>query len=447
MKLNQGLLLASALFALLAASGCAAVGGAPSAQWTNAWAATAAGGWGWESLAGVSLAIMALILGLSYMASTLLGDEPMRAWTKREVGQLAYSAVIIVLAVLMVQSMDAWLKVMSAASSSAEWNTYVNDVICCKPTAGTWQTDCPGTPPFARMSPCHISIAKDYLQVLFETARTQANYQLLNYWWTGFLSNWMVVFKLPALIDLGHANFKPLGWLSINLEMYSVLLDLLFKTMMFLRVQQIFMDYLYAGFFPVMLAMGLILRVFHFSRKLGGMLIALSLALYIVLPMYYVLMDGILFSFMGGWAGTPTTFGNSANQSQMFIPGSTTPVDPSGQPGLLPGQRGANAFSQPVNLVDICGSSSAQEKSDMNSMVDVLTDQLSRAENSDFAGQAKVKSDERFGENGPIANLAMLMVFTLVTPFVGLMLTLSAFKVLSPMIGGDVEISLLSRLI
>jgi hypothetical protein len=39
------------------------------------------------------------------------------------------------------------------------------------------------------------------------------------------------------------------------------------------------------------------------------------------------------------------------------------------------------------------------------------------------------------------------MVFTLVTPFLALMTMLASFKYFSPLIGGDVEISLLSRLI
>ena len=52
-----------------------------------------------------------------------------------------------------------------------------------------------------------------------------------------------------------------------------------------------------------------------------------------------------------------------------------------------------------------------------------------------------------FEEDGPIAHLALLMVFTLFIPFLALMTSLAAFKVLSPLLGGDVEISLLSRLI
>jgi len=52
-----------------------------------------------------------------------------------------------------------------------------------------------------------------------------------------------------------------------------------------------------------------------------------------------------------------------------------------------------------------------------------------------------------FARNGPIGSLATVMVYTLLVPFLALMTTLASVKVVSPMIGGDVEISLLSRII
>ena len=40
-----------------------------------------------------------------------------------------------------------------------------------------------------------------------------------------------------------------------------------------------------------------------------------------------------------------------------------------------------------------------------------------------------------------------MLVFTLVAPFLGLMTALAAFKAFSPLLGGDVEISIISRLL
>ncbi|MCX8198183.1 MAG: hypothetical protein N3F07_03260 [Candidatus Micrarchaeota archaeon] len=434
-------LLIAGVAALALASGCASVSNSPNIQWSTAWTS-----WGWEGLVGIAFATMVLIIWMAYMAASFLGDEQMRAWAKHEVGQLAYSAIIIVAVILLLQTLDGWLKIVSLASPSSQWNSYINNVVCCRPSSGNWLIECPATPPSLRLSPCHISIAKDYLQILFESAREQAQYHILNYWLAAFLSNITIATKNPVMMDIMHAHVRPLAGLSIHSEFHSIMLDLIFKTMMFLRVQQVFMDYLYAAFFPIMLALGMVLRIFHFSRKLGGMLIALGLALYVVLPMFYVLMDAILFGFMGGWVNAPGTFGNRVDQNKTIVPGASGPVS-------FGGASGAEAFSKPTNLGDICGTSTQEEKDSWGDMVLRAVGLVWKALHSDVAGEIMkntggIENDtSRFGKKGPIANLAALMFFTLFTPFVGLMLTLSAFKVFSPLIGGDVEISLLSRLI
>ncbi|MEM4634180.1 MAG: hypothetical protein QW275_03435, partial [Candidatus Anstonellaceae archaeon] len=113
----------------------------------------------------------------------------------------------------------------------------------------------------------------------------------------------------------------------------------------------------------------------------------------------------------------------------------------------LQAERGASLFSNPIHIADICGSSSDEQKASWGTVIDVFTEQFKKIENTNIFGEIRENNTSRFGTEGPIANLAKLMFFTLFTPFVGLMLTLSAFKVFSPLIGGDVEISLLSRLI
>ena len=52
--------------------------------------------------------------------------------------------------------------------------------------------------------------------------------------------------------------------------------------MMVTRFLEFIVDLSYAVLFPTMLVLGLVLRMFFFSRKLGGMLVALALALIFV---------------------------------------------------------------------------------------------------------------------------------------------------------------------
>lgn len=429
MERKTGTIVLFAAFAIaLLLSGCTAPGGSQKSIW--------AADWGWEGLTGIALAVMAMLLGIAYMASTLLGDEQMRAWTKREVGQLAYSAIILVVAVLLVGNMEGWLKLLSSASASPGWQAYVNTVVCCDPA----QTVCVMSDALAKSRPCHIALATDYLQILYESARAQVNYNLFKYWIYAFTSNLAVSLKLIALVDIGDVSVKPLGWLSINSEFYSVLLDLGFKTMMFIRVQQVLLDYLTVAFFPLMMSMGLVLRAFHFSRKLGGMLVALGLSLSVVLPMFYVLSGAILFGFMGDWA--TRSFSNSLDKDTVLLPGVNN-ADLN-----APGSS-EDAFRQPLNAIDICGTAPESQGNEMGSVVDTLQGQVNQLTSNNWLEE--ITTDglliTRFDPDGPIGNMAMLMVLTLISPFIGLMTTLAAFKYFSPLIGGDVEISVLSRLI
>jgi hypothetical protein len=410
--------LAAAIIALVFISGCAAPGYASrDFGWQE--------GWGWQALTGVALAIMGLVLGLAYMASALLGDEQLKAWAKREVGQLGFSVIMLAVAIALIGNMEGWVKGFSAASPSQEWKDYVNKVVCCDPVNSV----CVMSGALAGNRPCHIALATDYLQILYESARLQEYSHLLGYGWNAFLSNITFGAALTAFIDLSNASFRPLAFLSMNSDYYSVLFDLTFKTMMFLRIQQVVFDYMWISFFPFMMSAGIVLRTFHFSRKLGGMMIALALAVYFVLPMFYVVFDGVLFGFLGGWI-------NGARFGTTYQ-GNT--VAPSGQ-----------LDNRQIALMDICGSASQEQKDGQQNLLDDLQQKIADASTSNYVKAEKGANygdDGRFGQQGPIANLAMLMVFTLIGPFIGLMTTLAAFKYFSPLIGGDFEISILSRLI
>lgn len=51
------------------------------------------------------------------------------------------------------------------------------------------------------------------------------------------------------------------------------------------------------------------------------------------------------------------------------------------------------------------------------------------------------------GRNGPVDNLAKILVYSLIAPFLAIMVALSSVKALSPLLGGDAEIAGLTRLI
>jgi len=392
---------------------------------------------GWNLLIGVALLVMTLILSLSYMVAVFMGDDKLRAWTTRELGQIFFSALIVVAVFALVGSLDGWMRVLSMAGT-AEWQNYVS-VLCPGPnTPIVFQG---ASMPRGRA--CHIEVATDYLQLLYETARQDASTYLSNYGWFAFLSRLSIGSSIVIKFLAGF-SFNPFAGLELAAEFFSTLFDLAIKTMFLIRAQQFVLDFLWYPLFPVMISMGLVLRILYFTRRLGGLLIALGLALYIVFPMFYVLSNAILWGFMDHPAtGTWEHFGNTYNESMSLPTANSTPI--------LPQQRinGAkDVFSTAPSNIDLCNASTSDENNAMISAMESVRGNWTQLEGGKWYSQTvNFFTGNAFSTTGPISNLALLMIFTLFIPFLALMTTLATFKVLSPLIGGDVEISLLSRLI
>jgi len=413
---------------------------------------------GWQYLAGISFAIVALLLALGYMASVFLSDDKMRAWVKKELGQLFFSMVILIFAIGLVAVLDQWLKTVSYISDNNDprWTNYVN-AICCTP--GTMNC------PLDRNRACHVELATDFLQTLYETARMNAIVFLDNYWTYGFLSNLSV--SMASVLDdkQGSMNFSPFAGLAPPADFFSIMFELTVKIMMLIRAQQVFLDYLWYALFPVMLSMGLVLRIFYFTRKLGGLLIAMALSAYIVFPMFYVVTSAILFGFLDPSQGTMAPFGSNYNTDPSTggtpLP-MTNPNDPfnygsSGESkdifDLDPNDPGSR-----VNI-DLCNDQTqpgVNQQAEMLGLADGFISAWRIYEGSrwyedflSFAGLPSISPSpwSMFGPKGPISSLAAVMVFAVVVPFLALMTMLASIKYFSPLIGGDVEISVLSRLI
>ena len=224
---------------------------------------------------------------------------------------------------------------------------------------------------------------------------------------------------------------------------------------MLTRLQQVFLDYFVVGFFPALLSIGLVMRIFYFTRKLGGTLIALALCIYYVYPMFYVLADSIFFEFTGGW----TTATGPANVGLTAIDntGATLPYL-NGQIAL--GSSTENMFTGArTKIADFCQMENGQyafTQQDESDWASSFTNFKGNWDSVRSGGEIKwlmnffevtTGPSNAFAPDGPMGSVAALMIYTLLIPFLGLMVALSAFKTISPLLGGDVELALISRLI
>ena len=436
---KSALAIAAAIFLLLLSSGCTAPGGMTGAAPGSFWV------WGWNMLAGVVLALVAALLGLGYMASVLLGDEKLKVWVKREVGQLGFSVIILIVIVALIGPLDAWLQFLITYGGSPSWQAYVMSGPCCDPAT----TACI-TPP--SLGACHIKVARDYLQMLYETARLNSISFMSNNMVLSLFGNMQVSFNLVVTESQPAFSISPFAGVSAGADYFMILFDLSAKALMLVRAQQIMLDFLNYPVFGILLSMGLVLRMLYFTRKLGGLLVALALVSYVVFPMFYAISDAILWNFLGGTVQTWSPFGGTYNYA-------TTPSPFGNQGTIAPTQNQGEVFNPSNQLqFDFCSSvnsgtsTSVSDLSDFNLMRGNFESNWQKIEGGRWYEQlgelfSVGTATGGFGPKGPVGTLATLLVLTLVSPFLAFMTLLAAVKVFSPMIGGDVEISVLSRLI
>ncbi|MFH0927352.1 MAG: hypothetical protein V1822_02120 [Candidatus Micrarchaeota archaeon] len=500
------------------------------------------GAWSMPIYAAFGLGIA--ICTFTWFYSSFMQDEKLKAWAKSELVQLGYSAVIL-LAIAAVIGSVAFVSAeipkiggIGGGQIGAAWGDYV------------WAR-CVVNPVLPER-PCHIRLAEDYLEILSKSTQAQAAAILRYLAFLYPLSSVGISFKgIPA--PGGALSISPLGGITPPIETMNFVFQMLMKNLLAVRAQQFAVDFMHVAFFPYMVAAGIFLRTMHFTRKLGGLLIALGFAFYIVLPLMYVFWMSILFSFTGPWVASPSgaydpayvgssmmvdtySFGSINTGKAAPIAAAKSYDEQIPQDYDIAGSRGDYCGNGVVEPWEECGEengalvagttktyeeiygkqfacsgggevcdtnsctctsgvyaggtgdfsqdySTVQEQTDefyyinnlapgemlderarvlANMCFEAPADQNQAAQFLDVARKAwyerllegfgggfarAIPSDFLLGANGTIDNAAKLLVFSLVAPFISLMVALATVKVLSPAFGGDVEIAGLSRLV
>jgi hypothetical protein len=519
----------------------------------------------WQRVIYIALMIGAGIVALAWMYARTVRDDKMVGWCKGELMQLAYTVLILIASLALVSALSGSLAAVSRISlaggaEAQSWQGYV--LARCAPTSNALYD-----------RPCHIRLAEDYLQILASATTAQAE-TVLNY--NSVLAEASSIgLSFRGMPDpAGNLDIAPLAGLSVPLETLGFVFDIANKNLMVIRFQQFLLEFLHLAFFPLFLTLGLFLRTLYFTRKLGGLLIAIALGAYIVYPMMFVFFQGMLFSFTGPWpapaAGETDAYVERVGQTLYPIsvdmggtqlsptkpvpdgPGYNEPAgggfggvkgqysangqiepweecnewkwsvrtgtgqanakafgcppsDANGNP--LPGRErdyycnpnNARCTSDPSKGYGVSGPDSRDsagkyltpfrqqfvgqgmsggQRQDIVNAASALSANLcwqnpstpqqaaderakSRAlmfgaakseleklkEGWGGAIRVALYGDELLGYNGVIDNVAKIMIFSLIAPFIAIMVMLAFIKVLSPLLGGDVEIAGLTKLI
>jgi hypothetical protein len=392
----------------------------------------------WGFLIGTALMLSVVIAAIAYMVASFFGDEKLKAWAKTEVFQAAFSAAMVGIIIFFIATADT---VITGAAQTDPAASFV-----CR------QAD----------QACHIAIAKNYLQIVFNAANSEAK-ELV------FINNWFLVLSQMSLSfqqlfpPFANISSPVLAGLSMPAETISTAFDMLVKSMIALKFQEFLIDFTEQLFFPMFIVMGLVARCFSFTRKFGGLMMALGLSLYYIFPGTYVLASAILFQTYGpvcdasgSCTWTLARFVHSGEGSLPVLMPEERLADPSyysyvngidpatGQPAMIDPETGL-----PVEAPDLCKEFTAADKTTLTENLKALGDNVIGLLTGKQLSVVKNSLDNGWlmGNGGVLDSVSRVILFTSIIPFIALIATIAGAKVMSPLLGGDVDIAGLTHLI
>lgn len=136
--------------------------------------------------------------------------------------------------------------------------------------------------------PCYITAAKFYIDNLYDTAGSYARNELTESVKNQAAANAGIStqFNLWYLAFAG-TSLRPNAGQSLRAERAGAIFETVSKLMASLNAQRYFLDAVAYGIAPVFMLLGILLRTFFFTRRLGGLLLAIAAALFIIYPLTY----------------------------------------------------------------------------------------------------------------------------------------------------------------
>jgi hypothetical protein len=243
--------------------------------------------------------ISIILVSLVYMLGSLLANDKMKGWAKLELVEVVYSAVIITIGLSAIVTADQVVQGSLHVSnlgggSGSPTYTFVPVVINgAKEYRGTDICD-PNSilvssprSVYSNISSCHMKLGIYFMRELYDETKAFAYDTYLSYIETSMKAEFTINIEF-VFEKAGFFTFTPWkGFYYMGNKIKEMLFDWSIKLMMLTKFQEVILNFIATALFPVLFVMGASLRAFPFTRRLGGLLLALSIALYFVYPAFY----------------------------------------------------------------------------------------------------------------------------------------------------------------
>ncbi len=420
------------------------------------------------------------LIGLAYMVGNVLGIEKLNVWAKHEIGEVVAAALIFTLISFFTTSAD---KVAEAAVQIIDKPAHTTFCTTSSPPPYKFTVNGKDIDPGYDDLPCHMRVADNYLtSIFYETASLFKSiglaYSTLSYISTfSYSSTFQGAGKFLSAA-LTTTNFF-LGFAKTKVNFYSFMFRYLTRLLIIIRFQEIILRFIAVALFPILLSLGIGLRAFFLTRKLGGLLIAMALSLYYIYPLFFVIGDAVYYNvaYLHSYSGTqhpnpavnPVLAKTTISDDLMAIPGLNAKMNETG--GKIVVEKDANLLKDQATLTtDITETKKLSEKeqeklSGASNICSGIATEWNDIENveKDFPENLMNRyftelMDKHVGNMNIFVSgfkqnlyaldlLARLMFFSTFFSFMAVITTIANIKVFSPILGGDVEIAGLTRLI
>lgn len=351
----------------------------------------------WKDYSLIALLIVLIslpLISIIYFVGKALANEQMVGWGKDELYQAIGSVIIIALTIMMLG--------------------LINDVALSVLGAGGFS---------CTQTPCQISIAEERLNGMTQLIVDYTADQLVTVGWLSTEYDAKITI-LPMLLPKNDAcrlgmciSICPLAGLEILADnIYDSALDLIFAIIFTLKAQLVFLSFIQHALFPLLLVGGIALRSISLTRKVGGLLIAIALALFFVYPMLIIFQSYII-------SPNPNVFKLEFDQLLQEI-----------HPELVDNPQQTLTFKQRIEsalTVEVNGQK-----------MDWITYQLFKPIQPAYSDANGVAHG-----GGILDATAAIIVWFAIQQVIMLYGIVAFVKETSPLFGGDVEIAGLSRLI
>ncbi|MFH1520572.1 MAG: hypothetical protein ABID61_02930, partial [Candidatus Micrarchaeota archaeon] len=226
----------------------------------------------WQALAVIALVLSSILVAIAYMIGTGFEMPELQAWAKTEFVQIITNAIIIL-------ALFATVVFVNLIVLSVAYESDLGLSECNIGTGATGGVDC-----LKAVTSNYLStqitdnIEKSAKAVLKSNTKDSA-------WAARRLG--INCISLVYCVQLG-INMGFWGHYALNTDMYAIVFEHYTNLLAFIGAQRFFVEEISFKMAPAVLAVGIVARSFFFTRKLGGLLMAIAIGCMFFFPGMYI---------------------------------------------------------------------------------------------------------------------------------------------------------------